>query len=108
MAKSQCQIQYLDQMSKPNRAFETLWQRRNRFKRIIKRRWEYLANSFFSAIHEKDEIKGSETRLDGHALTPGDLVRVRSKEEIQSTLDRWNQLKGCGFMEEAAPHSCVV
>lgn len=33
-------------------------------------------------------------------LNPGDLVRVRSKDEIQATLDRWNQLKKCSFMEE--------
>lgn len=33
-------------------------------------------------------------------LKPGDLVRVRSKEEIQATLNRWNQLKKCSFMEE--------
>jgi hypothetical protein len=31
-------------------------------------------------------------------LKSGDLVRVRSKEEIQATLNFWNELKGCGFM----------
>ncbi|GAB4471710.1 MAG: hypothetical protein Kow00124_09070 [Anaerolineae bacterium] len=33
-------------------------------------------------------------------LQAGDLVRVRSKEEIEATLDNWGQLKGCGFMPE--------
>ena len=33
-------------------------------------------------------------------LNAGDLVRVRSREEIQATLDRWRSLKGCGFLEE--------
>jgi hypothetical protein len=37
-------------------------------------------------------------------LQPGDLVRVRSLEEIQATLDRWNKLRGCGFMPEMAPY----
>lgn len=31
---------------------------------------------------------------------PGDLVRVRSKEEIQQTLDKKNKLDGCFFMDE--------
>jgi hypothetical protein len=33
-------------------------------------------------------------------LEAGDLVRVRLKDEILSTLDRWQALKGCGFLEE--------
>jgi hypothetical protein len=35
-------------------------------------------------------------------LNAGDLVRVRSREEIQATLDRWRSLKGCGFLGEMA------
>jgi hypothetical protein len=35
-------------------------------------------------------------------LSAGDLVRVRSREEIQATLDRWRSLKGCGFLGEMA------
>jgi len=34
------------------------------------------------------------------ALQPGDAVSVLSKEEIQKTLNHWNGLKGCAFMEE--------
>ncbi len=33
-------------------------------------------------------------------LNAGDLVRVRSREEIQATLDRWRSLKGCAFLDE--------
>jgi hypothetical protein len=35
-------------------------------------------------------------------LLAGDLVRVRPREEIQATLDRWRSLKGCGFLGEMA------
>jgi hypothetical protein len=35
-------------------------------------------------------------------LNAGDLVRVRSREEIEATLDRWRSLKGCGFLSEMA------
>ena len=34
------------------------------------------------------------------ALQPGDLVRIRSKEEIHATLDHWNQRRGCAFLDE--------
>ena len=37
-------------------------------------------------------------------LKPGDLVQVKSKAEIQATLNRWNQLKRCAFMEEMGPY----
>jgi hypothetical protein len=30
----------------------------------------------------------------------GDLARVRSREEIETTLNHWHQLKGCTFMPE--------
>ena len=33
-------------------------------------------------------------------LKPGDVVRVRSKQEILSTLDGWRRYRGCRFMEE--------
>lgn len=35
-------------------------------------------------------------------LQQGDKVRVRSREEIESTLNNWKQLKGCAFMPEMA------
>ncbi len=35
-------------------------------------------------------------------LEAGDLVRVRSREEIDATLDHWRHLKGCGFLAEMA------
>jgi hypothetical protein len=37
-------------------------------------------------------------------LVAGDLVRVRSQEEIETTLNHWQQLKGCTFMPEMAQY----
>lgn len=34
------------------------------------------------------------------SLKAGDLVRVRSREEIEATLSEWKELKGCMFMLE--------
>jgi hypothetical protein len=33
-------------------------------------------------------------------LEAGDIVRVRSQQEIEATLNHWRQLKGCTFMNE--------
>jgi hypothetical protein len=38
------------------------------------------------------------------AFQSGEYVTVKSREEIQKTLDRWNQLQRCSFMEEMWPY----
>jgi len=96
MNKIKCQIQCLPKVTEKMGTAEIIWQRRNRIKRITKRRWNYLIN-LFSGIK-----RGSEEAIDGVAektndnfLQPGDRVRIRLKQEIRSTLDRWNQLRRC-------------
>ncbi len=43
------------------------------------------------------------------SLKEGELVRVKSKEEIMSTLDHLGKLKGCSFMEnEMSPYCGTV
>ena len=37
-------------------------------------------------------------------LQPGDWVRVRAQPEIEATLDRWKELKGCAFLEYMWPY----
>jgi hypothetical protein len=92
-------------MSDPMEAIEILWQRQNRLKRILKRRWRFLGSSFSKIIGAKQAVvdkKGEVSSL--QKLLPGDLVRVRSREEIEATLDNWNQLKRCSFVEEMVPY----
>ncbi len=43
------------------------------------------------------------------AFRPGDLVRIRSRAEIDATLNRWGQLKGCTFMpSEMTPYCNTI
>jgi len=37
-------------------------------------------------------------------LQAGDMVRVKPWEEVKGTLDKWNMLSRCGFMEEMKPY----
>ena len=105
MSNKECQIHCFPEMAETIAAIDVLWQRRNRVKRLIKRRWNYLMNLFNECAEEKTRqaiIHKSQSR-DGF-LKAGDKVRVRSREEIRETLDRWNQLKKCSFMEEMWPY----
>ncbi|GBC63768.1 hypothetical protein DENIS_4766 [Desulfonema ishimotonii] len=105
-----CQIHALGQMAERGDVAGTLWQRRNRLRRIVKRRWNYLVNL---ASEIAEPRKGAESarpdmKYGSRPLQPGDMVRVRSEKEIQATLNRWNQLRGCSFMEEMQPHCGTV
>lgn len=88
-------------MSEKLSALQVLLQRRNRLKRIAKRRYNYLLNLFSDITRGPvPKVNISATAAKDMPLQPGDTVRVRSKDEIRATLDRWNQLKKCSFMEE--------
>jgi len=41
-----------------------------------------------------------ENALAASPLEAGDLVRIRSADEIQKTLNRWKEYKGSGFMDD--------
>ena len=41
-------------------------------------------------------------------LKSGDLVRVRSEEEIKATLNHLGQLRGCSFMQEMLPYCDTI
>jgi hypothetical protein len=72
----------------------------------VKRRWYYLINIYSEVFGLKKEtlkkkILGNRERsYSDSRLKSGDKVKVRSIDEIKDTLNHWNQLKGCSFMEE--------
>lgn len=100
-----CQTYSLNDIPQPLSAVDILWQKRGRIKRILKRRLSYILNWLTETIGMKKKASNmANADYTGENLQPGDVVRIRSKEEIQSTLDRWNQLKGCAFMGEMWQH----
>lgn len=64
-------------------------------KRKLKRQYARL-HAFF-ARPQQQEMPAADTHS---PLEAGDRVRVRSREEIQASLDIWGELKGCGFMSD--------
>jgi len=72
-----------------------------RQERAFKKRTNRLAN-WFRTIAGRDTLPSPAVvaGAPAAALQAGDRVRVRSRQEIQATLDNWRQLKGCTFMPE--------
>jgi hypothetical protein len=97
---SGCHSVHLDGISEPLSLVEIVWQLRYKLKRVLKRRFNYLRNRISRAGRTARASTGPEVNAASQALVAGQSVRVRSREEIQATLDNWNYLKGCGFMEE--------
>jgi hypothetical protein len=55
----------------------------------------------FTEPIKRDHNKSEQVMVSsGSHLQPGDMVRVRSAEEIGATLNRWQKYKGCGFMDD--------
>ena len=104
MSPPECQIKGLEQMTEPLGNIEVLLQLRHKVKRVVKRRFAYVRNRLSHAGIAAYTTTGTGKTAVGQALVARQSVRVRSREEIQATLDDWNYLKGCGFMEEMWPY----
>lgn len=110
MTNRKCQLYNLVSIGEPLDTGERIFQLRNRVKRIFKRRLRYLQNTISEIVGKRNEelqtsVANSNVSL---KLKPGDIVCVKSREEIQNTLNRWNSLKGCAFMEEMWPYCGTV
>jgi hypothetical protein len=75
-----------------------------RHERTFKRRTNSLLNWFAGITKGQKRPLARTTAATATILNAGDLVRVRSEEEIKATLNHWRQLKGCTFMPEMAPY----
>lgn len=73
-----------------------------------RQRIKRVSNRFLDRLHSGNGTTGSSSSLaTGTPVPPlkaGDLVRVRSREEIKTTLDHWGAVKGCSFMPEMWPY----
>jgi hypothetical protein len=75
-----------------------------RFKQSIKKNITFLLNWIDVHLNNKKENCVAPSKYIPLNLQPSDLIRIRSKEEIKLTLDRWNQFRGCSFMPEMSPY----
>ena len=74
----------------------------NRLKRMVRRRVRFITNATRRA--RDPVVVAAEISQPSTGFHPGDRVRIKTRQEIQSSLDNWDELKGCGFMEEMWPY----
>ena len=103
MKHEQCQLCGVSGMGAPLAVSSIIWQRLWRLKRIIRRRIRFLHHFIFRR-RVGLAVTGVPPEAEQEKLKPGDQVRVRSLKEIEATLDGWNQLKHCAFMDEMVPY----
>ena len=107
-----CQIQSVPQMAEPGATAEESFTLSQRLKLVLKRslttRFKKTMKDYVNKVIEyfpKSSTNAAKEPLAlpspaGAGLKVGDWVRVLSREEIQKSLDHWEELKGCGFMDE--------
>ena len=82
---------------------------RLRLKRLLARLWNYygkrILKRYLRPLTQRSTavLEEAPSQQEKHSSTPGwkagDEVRVKSREAIRATLDHWNELKGCAFLE---------
>jgi hypothetical protein len=111
MKSYECQIPYLQRISEGyaevppqslSRRLKLALRRRltPRQERVLRMYSNNLMNWFSKLIGRSSRPLAPATSATTTSLKSGDLVRVRSREEIEATLNHWRQLKGCSFMPE--------
>lgn len=71
-----------------------------RAERRFKENTNDLVNRLYRALGRETRPLEAVEPVSGVPLAAGDRVRVRSKVDIEATLNHWRQLKGCTFMPE--------
>ncbi len=95
-----CQLRCIREISQKPNVLIFIFQRIKKARHAIKKRKNYFMKMIKSKnLKSQPVILTKQLSSDGK-FKPDDMVRIRSKDEIKVTLDGWNQLKGCAFMEE--------
>ncbi len=77
-------------------------------KRKIKGYLNTVAVAVSRAMGKREIQSASVTDVAPIAFNRGDKVLVRSKDQIQATLNYWNELKGCSFLPEMWPYCGTI
>lgn len=76
--------------------------------RALKRYSNSIVDWLIRLRRKKTPAATPVTNVQTTGLKAGDLIRVRSQEEIEATLNHWRQLRGCTFMAAMVPYCGTV
>jgi len=96
-----CQLLELNDMKEPTPRIVTAWQQRIKILKKAKR-YFVLAKNKLSRVIGLSSVENPVAHVidNDQKIGSGDLVRVRSKEEIRQTLDDYDKYKGCLFVSD--------
>lgn len=99
-SKAWCQLSELSLLPEPMGASEKVWQKRMRLKRIVHHGASYSRRLLARVLGLRKTGRQETANISAVGLAPGDVVRVRSRDEIERTLDARGKVARCGFMDE--------
>ena len=79
-----------------------------RQERILDQKANAVIDSYFRLRGKNSPSAKPLTNVQRPPLEAGDLVQVRSKEEIEATLDHLGKSRGCAFLEGMEPYCGTV
>ncbi len=91
-----CQLQYIDELGQDN-----TWV--NEKLQYSIRKFRYYKRVIIRNLHPVDNANKT-LQLNSDQIHPGEMVRVRSKFEINKALNRFNNTRGCIFLPEMYNH----
>jgi hypothetical protein len=104
-----CQVPCLPRISTGRAEFEpAIWQtsiKRNLalpWNRVVKtqvKKFYKRLDSLQKKDGKEDSMNAEKRGISADPLHAGDWVRVKDRVEIEASLDRWNELKGCAFLD---------
>ena len=86
---------------------------KQQLKRLLAKPWNYHINNYLKKFNKNKVHKSASHTFQNaatlntdinHRLSAGDWVRVRPRDEIQATLNNWNESKGCAFLDNMWPY----
>jgi hypothetical protein len=92
-----CQLKNLDEIRVKKCWIYNLYESGIQILHIIRRTVLYIKYKL-THLAKRQKNKQAYVRKQQTQMRPGDMVRVRSKQEIQSMLDPWAKYKGCLFV----------
>jgi hypothetical protein len=95
---NECQVHSLQPMHVPLSRAQVALQLPARITHMLRRRLMFASNVARRLGTSAQEVISAQDAE--NPLQAGDRVRVKSRDEVLRTLDNWNELAGCGFMDE--------
>lgn len=94
-----CQLKYLEALKTENSLTNDLRQKAINKIRPLKGNLIFLKRGMMLRLDLFPKTSTDKT-IRSMEIKAGDLVRVRSKKDINNILDNWRMYKGCSFMDE--------